>query len=271
MIENYGTWLHEKLIKAEQDIGLDANAYDFQIYNDQDFEKASGKYKLKSNSIVVVLKWFPASLSFNVTSTPLNILFFTEENGNEVVRGVLQAFANSNNYLDEKSGTTLTTHQYNQPAVLSNFNYVGTGYRSAYYISGTIEVATNIIDLDYFKYTSAGGVVTDYTKYLISFAPAYNATFNSEMIGTDELIVSKEQTATCSFSIALPCSNLQDDDNDLLVKCIKQMFGTISGNSDYSFSYSIHGIVFTSTYKLKNIVYTKNAGAVPSIALLFIR
>lgn len=263
--QDYLQWLKQALVDCEQSV-FGESVYDFRVYEDRDFEKTKGKFKLEPNVIPIIVRTEEAVTQFTVKITPISIYFLTEENDIDV-KQVFEAFAQTYNlYRVYEADKTQSTHNYTAPMVTSAFTNVLAGYRAVYVIGGSIATATNVADIDSLTF-KIGTESENLLAKLISFSMTYASTMNTEMIGTNEIGISKQSASTCAMAIEIPCT-----DGLLVNKCLDQMLGDVSGDTAYLFSFSINGKSKSDIpFKLQSFNFTKSAGEIPNIAMSFVR
>jgi len=116
------------------------NGYSFCITNETQYEKDE-ELKNQKKMIFIVIKYYPATLNFGQIIMPIQLDVISEANKIDIAKRLLYAFAETYNL---EFNDDYTIKQYFQsPSVLSNFNEIGTTYRSLMTMRGTLQISEN--------------------------------------------------------------------------------------------------------------------------------
>lgn len=257
---DYEGFLIEKLniIKDEMSLSLNIEISTEQAY-----------LKMKSyspNTIYVILKYLSSDITFGAKTQPVQILFMSEQNQLSDSRMLLTTFTERYNFfaeiktfeIDGKRQSDFIKHQYSTPVVLSNFNEVGIGYRSTLYVSASLVIMENIIDLNDLK------IDGEEIKSL-SASISYTMTPDTQQVGGEFIASSVKSNAVMTIGLTIPLLN-----NNLTEKIINIMQGNGTGNEDFIISYKLGDLTFNNVnYKLTSSVIGTAPNSVPAFVLGF--
>ena len=253
-------WDYEYFITEKLNQIKNTNDYDINI--EVASEQAFAKIKtFKPNTIYVIIKKLASTLTYNITTQPVQILTIAEQNQLDITKALLESFVNTYNWTTDLDETTYLKQQYSSPVVLSNFNEVSYGYRSIVYVTGTLYVMENVVDIDTLE--------IDGTEYKpLTFGFSYQMTGNTQAVGTSILAETVKSVATFTVTLSVPLLN-----DDLCNKVRQIMNGTLSGNTNFLFE-----ITFTTgtanietNMKLINAQLQTAPNTAPSLNLSFMR
>ena len=253
-------WDYEYFITEKLNQIKNTNDYDINI--EVASEQAFAKIKtFKPNTIYVIIKKLASTLTYNITTQPVQILTIAEQNQLDITKALLESFVNTYNWTTDLDETTYIKQQYSSPVVLSNFNEVSYGYRSIVYVTGTLYVMEDVVDIDTLE--------IDGTEYKpLTFGFSYQMTGNTQAVGTSILAETVKSVATFTVTLSVPLLN-----DDLCNKVRQIMNGTLSGNTNFLFE-----ITFTTgtanietNMKLINAQLQTAPNTAPSLNLSFMR
>lgn len=251
---SYKDWLYEKLVIIASDLGIED--YTFEVFDEQDFAK---KGSLKPKCITVILKFLSDTKIFSARVQPVQMLIIGEQNSIKVANIVFSKFAETYNWYQDidfvkKENTKM---QYTNPVVLNNFNVIGVGYRSVLYISASLYILENVVDV------SLLSIDGNYIEF-ISFNISYAMSGDSKPFPDQELATTIKSVSTLSFTLVIPSVS-----SDLINKVAKVMNGSISGNSTFAFVFNLGGASFSLDMKLTGATFGTAPNQTPSIQLGF--
>lgn len=253
-------WDYEYFITEKLNQIKNTNNYDINI--EVASEQAFAKIKtFKPNTIYVIIKKLASTLTYNITTQPVQILTIAEQNQLDITKALLESFVNTYNWDAKPYGTTYVKQQYSSPVVLSNFNEVSYGYRSIVYVTGTLYVMENVVDIY--------SLEIDGTEYKpLTFGFSYQMTGNTQAVGTSILAETVKSVATFTVTLSVPLLN-----DDLCNKVRQIMNGTLSGNTNFLFeiTYTIGTANIESNMKLINAQLQTAPNTAPSLNLSFMR
>lgn len=253
-------WDYEYFITEKLNQIKNTNNYDINI--EVASEQAFAKIKtFKPNTIYVIIKKLASTLTYNITTQPVQILTIAEQNQLDITKALLESFVNTYNWTTDLDNTTYVKQQYSSPVVLSNFNEVSYGYRSIVYVTGTLYVMEDVVDIDTLE--------IDGTEYKpLTFGFSYQMTGNTQAVGTSILAETVKSVATFTVTLSVPLLN-----DDLCNKVRQIMNGTLSGNTNFLFeiTYTTGTANIESNMKLINAQLQTAPNTAPSLNLSFMR
>lgn len=115
--------------------------------------------ELENDTIYIVVKFSPASVTFGQTVLPITIVALAENNGKDTCWRLFQDFAAVFNL--EQTGDV--KQYYESPSVSSNFDEAFTGFKSVLSMSGLMVISkdANPFDIYYLYNEEVNGVVTE--------------------------------------------------------------------------------------------------------------
>jgi len=197
MTYDFETYLRDKLTR----IAIDLEFRDLKIYvsEEQMFNKMD---KMTPDTIYVVVKYLSSDIQYDAETMPIQILVLSEQNSLEKTQMILNKFANDNNWQVITGDGLYIKQQYNSPVVLNNYAEVGYGYRSVLYITGTLFIMENVVDVKnvYIDYVSG-----DEPYKPLNFSIAYSMATNTQQLSNDKFIATSLKTvSTFSISMMIP-------------------------------------------------------------------
>lgn len=256
---NYENDLELKLktINTQKQLGLT-----IEVASEQAFAKQK---TFAPNTIYVVVKKLGASMTFEAITQPVQLIIICEQNSLDKTQELLNTFVETYNWQSETqisgSTTTYVKQQYSKPVVMSNFNEVGFGYRSALYVSGTLFLMENVLDV---KDIYVDGVEIQPLTFNIN----YSMSGNTQPVRNDKISSTEKNVSTMSISMSIPMT-----DTDLVRKIIGIMNvndTNWNGNEVFAFSFNM-GLTLTYNMKLTSAQVITSPNQVPSLSLGFMR
>ena len=141
---NYEEKLIEYIAQAQRDSGLGED-YIFEVCTEQIFAKLS---TLTPNTIYVVVKYLSSTNTLNAVQQPIQLIISCEQNQIQASQIIFSKLVASHNFEAIIENGTYVKQDYREPVVLSNFNEVSYGYRTIMYISATLFIMENVIDVN---------------------------------------------------------------------------------------------------------------------------
>lgn len=243
--------------------------YEFNITNEQKFiieKKGTSPFKTNPRQIFIVLKTYPATLTYGSTLLPIQLDVISEKNKLDVAKRLLTLFAETYN-LEFNSDMTIKQY-YQSPSVLSNFNEIGDGFRSLLTLRGTLQISDklNIIK---------SLILIDGTKEIEIPMITSNISF-SVQLETQSLYNQSSQTKSWARvgTLVLNFSEYFTDTtlcNDILYMIGEDATNLPDGiNTDFSFKITFkNNITITKSLKLCNAELQQNIGELPVINYTF--
>ena len=230
---NYEQKLMAYIAQANRDSGLldeNGNPYEFEVCTEQIFATKD----IEPNKIYVVIKYLSTTNSLNVVVQPVQILILSEQNQLQAAQIIFSKLVASHNFEVIIEDSTYVKQDYREPVVLSNFNAVAYGYRSVMYVSATLYIMEDIIDI------SDLSINTDSDVKPLSFSISYVMTPNTQQIPPEKLSTSVKSMSSFSISFVIPLT-----DNYTFVEDItKIMAGIESGNKNFEFKFKLGEVKF---------------------------
>lgn len=257
---NYEEKLIEYIAQANSDAGLldeNGNPYVFEVCSEQVF----GKKEIKPNVIYVVIKYLSTTNSLNVVVQPIQILILSEQNQLQAAQIIFSKLVASHNFEVVIENNTYVKQDYREPVVLSNFNAVSYGYRSVMYISATLYVMEDIIDV------STITIGTE-TVRPVSFSVSYSMTPNTQQIPPDKLSTSVKSLASFSITLSVPLTSTYS----FITNISNIMAGNLSGNTNFRLTFTLGSVTFSNVdMKLLSAQITTAINEAPVLQIGLIR
>lgn len=156
--DKYKQWLRARLIEIKNT--LDFQAYDIEVFNEQDYAK---QRSIKPRTITVITKFLSSNLIFQAKTQPIQMIIFTEENSMSVANSIITKFCEDWNFRVVIDGTTYTKQMYSTPVVLSNFQMIGSGQRTVFYVSATLFILEDVMDIENLRVKLDFSTATQYS------------------------------------------------------------------------------------------------------------
>lgn len=245
------SFLNNRLVNISQTLNLDV---DVKVSEEQTFAKMD---ELTPNSIYVVVKYLSSDIEYYAETMPIQILVLSEQNSLEKAQMLMNKFANDNNWQVIQENGTYIKQQYNSPVVLNNYTEVDYGYRSVLYVTGTLYIMENIVDVQDLT------IDTEITKPL-TFGLTYVMNTNCQNVPVGHLVSSVKTNASLAISFTIPLTSKYD----FIKKITDIMNGTENGNQNFIISFSIGESSFTNMkFKMINAQITTAPNQVPSLMI----
>lgn len=267
---NFESYLFDKLSRIASELNLGVNVY---ISEEQNFAKMD---ELEPDNIYVVIKYLSSSIEYYAETMPIQILVLSEQNSFEKAQMIMNKFANDYNWQLIIDDGTHIKQQYNSPVVLNNYVEVSYGYRSVLYVTGTLYIMENVID------------VTDVTidseeLKPLSFNIAYSMSTNTQQTATAEIASSLKTVSTFAITMTIPMRELKDHPG-LITNVMKIINETETGNKAFVLSFKCglydrntesqtygQAIAIQKTVRLISAQIITAPNQVPSIQLGFMK
>ncbi len=259
---NYEDKLVEYIAQAQRDAGDIAQNFNFEVCTEQAFVKMK---TLEPNTIYVVIKYLSTTNTLNAVTQPIQILIMCEQNQIQVSQIVFAKLVAAHNFESVIDGTTYVKQDYREPVVLSNFNEVSYGYRTIMYISATLFIMENVIDITDLT-IKVGSALPEAVKP-INFNIAYSMTPNTQPIPPDRIATSVKSVATFSLTLSVPMVGY-----NFITNVSEIMAGTVTGNTDFVLSFNIGDVAFTNVpMKLISAQVTTAIDQIPGLQIGLIK
>lgn len=250
MSYNYNNLLVNELYGLQASEGL--SNFEFIVDDEQSFIK---RKDLKPNTIYVLTRNLQSDKSIGVDTQPVQLLILSEQNSLEVSKAFFSKFAQEYNFKSVVDGTTWIKQQYSDPVVLSNFNTIDYGYRSVLYISATLYIMEDVIDIKNLKIDGA-----DVTA--LSFNMAYQAQMNTQQFFTHYIAESVKSVASLTIAFTIPV--VKSALTTKITNIIHQTTG-YTGNEDFTVSFTLNDLSFSYNMKLMSAEFGSAPNQIPSL------
>lgn len=262
MTFDYNKILKDNLAALQKELGLDD--FNIEVDSEQAFIKTND---MKPDTIFVLTKELQNDRSIGVETQPVQIFILSEQNRLDACRILFQEFAKRNNFVAFTSGNDWIKQQYTDPVVLSNFNTVDFGYRSVLYVSATLYIMKDVIDVS--NVTIDGDPIVP-----LSFSFSYSMTTNTQPKAT-ESIASSQKTVS-SFAITMSVPLVKSDFVEKALKIIDED-ENYNGNEVFVVSFTCKtsdesmSITITKNLKMINAQLITAPNQVPSLQIGFMK
>ena len=254
---NYGNYLMEKLEEIKQDLSLNINV---NVVSEQAFIKMKD---FKPNNVYVIIKMLTASLSYEGKTQPVQLLCLSEENSLKESQELLNAFTERLNWSCFYDDDTFIKQTYTNPVVLSNFEEIAIGFRSVLYVTGTLFILEDVVDVK--ELTIDNNVVNAST-----FTFNYSMTPNTQQIASEKFATSVKSVSAIVCSLVVPL--IDCDLTDKIIGIISND-ANYTGNENFIIKWKMNSSSFNFSFNMKltsaQIVTAPNQ--VPSLTLSFAR
>lgn len=262
MTFDFNSMLRDKLVALQKDLGL--SNFNIEVDAEQAFLKSKD---MQPNTIYVLTKLLQNDRSIGVETQPIQIFILSEQDSLDVCKALLSEFAKRNNFVAFTSGTDWIKQQYTDPVVLSNFNTVDFGYRSVLYVSATLYIMEDVIDV-------SNVTIDSIPVKALTFGFTYSMTTNTQQMAT-ESIASSQKTVS-SFGVTMSIPLVKNVVVEKILKIVDE-YENYTGNEPFAVSFDCKtsdkefGITISKTLKLINAQLTTAINQVPALQLGFIK
>ena len=250
------SFLNNRLINIAQLLNLDV---EIKVSEEQTFAKME---ELTPNSIYVVVKYLSSDIEYYAETMPIQILVLSEQNSLEKAQMLMNKFANDNNWQVIQENGTYIKQQYNSPVVLNNYTEVDYGYRSVLYVTGTLYIMENIVDV---KNVTIDG---EELKPL-SFNISYSMSTNTQQLTTEEIASSLKTVSTFAITMTIAMRELEDHPG-LITNIMKILNEQVSGNTPFIVKFDC-GLEITKTMRLISAQITSAPNQIPGLQIGFMK
>ena len=274
MTFNYIEKLRSQLYSLQQTLGI--SDYVFEVETEQDFIK---RKDLTPNTIYILVKFLQNDLQWGADTQPVQILILSEQNSLDIAQAFFKQFAATYNFNTHSesyyeggvSKTLWVKQQYTDPVVLSNFNIVDYGYRSVLYLSATLYIMYNVVDLQTLK-------IDNNAVNVLTWNISYNMTPNTQQVTGSSEFISKSTKSVSSLAITITIPVVESALTEKVLKIINETDGqtaselTYGGNEDFTFDFFLGSTHFENkTLKLISFTHDTAIDNIPAIRLGFIK
>jgi hypothetical protein len=231
IIKDYKNYLKEQLdiLYTAASTGatpIFETGYEFKVVEEASFDDRTETDK----TILVVVKYLTGIIMSSSVAYPIQLMVYAEANGIEVARYILDTFATTKSMTAFIRNFKYYKQTYSTSVVMSQFNPGPDGFRGMLYLSGTLVVTENILDVSYIKVMGKKITTNNVTI-------SYNAQPDNQRIDGQEI----NTTLKHSASVMLQFDTINIDDvadgtpvNNRFYTALKNLRnGTISGNTTF--------------------------------------
>lgn len=257
---DFETYLLGRLINIKDEIDENFNVF---VSDEQAFVKQKD---FGPKSIYVIVKKLASDIEFDgiIETMPIQLIVISEGNSMDVAKEIMERFANQYNWKMIDDGTIHVKQQYSSPVVLSNFNEVGYEYRSVLYVSGTLYVMQNIVDVKNLTIDGLGYIP-------LAFSINYSMSTNTQQLpasGNETNYIAKSLKTVSTFSLAITLPMI---DTSVVYKVMEILNEQKSGNEDFAISFVCDGLTISKIMRLTSVQIITAPNQVPSLQLGFMK
>jgi len=270
---DYEYYLTRELKKIISDLEMNVN---IEVCEEQLFAKMSAPVP---NTIYCVIKYLSTDIAYNSLVRPIQILIVSEGNQMQNTKILFDYFAEHYNwklvsYTDNNENITYIKQQYSTPVVISNFNDIGYDFRSVLYLSGTLIIMENVVDIT----TTLSGVTYDNALSIkigsadaeiikpLTFQFQYNTGCDTQPVAGQTISSSVKSVSTFSLVFTIPATT-----STLLTNATNISAGLQTGNTKFTISFSLAGIAFSYDCILTAFNFVTTPSNIPSLQFTFMR
>lgn len=257
---DYNLLLLDRLVALQQELGLDG--FNIEVDYEQSFIKDKD---LNPNTIYVLTKYLQSDRSIGVETQPMQIFVLSEQNSLDASRLLFSEYAKAYNFKPIFQGNEWVKQQYSDPVVLSNFNTVDYGYRSILYVSVTLYIMENVIDVS--------SVIVDSESYTpLAFNISYSMSTNTQQLPTEEIASSRKTVSTFAITMTVPLV-----ESPLVKEALQIMNEEESGDTIFDISFTCkvgdtgYSKTITKDMRLISAQLTTAPNQVPGLQLGFMK
>lgn len=264
MVFDYESYLTEKLNKIKKDGSFN---FDIEVATEQAWVKQK---TFKADTVYVVVKRLTSDIQYNSETQPIQLIVLCSGTDDDVnnTKALFDIFVDTYNWNTYTNNGLYIKQTYTKPVVVSNFNEVGSDYRSVIYLTGTLFLMTNLLDVKQLTITTTkNGVETTENVDALGFTLSYGMSGNTQQLATDNLASTVKSVATLNIAISIPLIDTQYNNIITSVMC-----GEISGNTNFRLGFAIgDGTKKYYNMKLTSASISTAPNSIPSLQLGFIK
>lgn len=253
---DFEEWLYKQLILVRASLSLED--YSFSVYSEEEWAKQGD---IEPNCINVIIKYLSASKSFISTIQPIQLVIISEENSLQIAQMIFTKFFNDYNWNLNKVDDLMIKTQVNSPVVISNFEIIGTGYRSALFQTMNLYIIENAFDLQFMTYFADDD--TEEEVNYINFSMAYAMSGDVKPFPSEPFAKTTRTLQTLAISLTVPMLKTSKFVN----KILSIMNGSTSGNEDINlcFAFGDEMAEFNLYLKLASATIASAPNDIPSL------
>lgn len=251
---NFEDCLYTKLVNIAVNLNLDVK---IEVSAEQVFAEMK---TFDPDTIYIVVKYLTSDIQFNAETTPIQIIALSEQDSLDKTKMILNKFSTDNNWQVIIDNGTYIKQQYTSPVVLNNFSEVGRGTRSILYITGTLFIMENVIDIKKVE-------IDDVEYKPIGTNISYSMSVDTQQMPNNNIAISTKTVSTFAMTLTIPmiASDFIEDVLDILSE-------ESNGNKDFRVKITFqNNLVIQKDMKVINAQILTGINQVPSLQVGLMR
>ena len=197
------------------------------------------------------------------TQQPIQFMILSEQNKLKDAQLLFDRFTSDNNFKVIMENGEYIKQQYNSPVVLSNFEDVVAGQRSILYVTGTLFIMENLLDIQDLKIDGQDAIA-------IRNGITYVMTTDTQQFVNDNISTSVKNSSTVGITLVLVFKK-----SDYMKKIFNIVKGTNTGNENFAISFTLDkndsDYNFSMNMKLQNADISGAINDFPTIKVSFMK
>jgi hypothetical protein len=248
----------DTLLNGLNQLVVDFNLLDTTI--DVFDEKSYSDDVINPDNITVVIKYLTGTILYTSTILPIQMMVICEENSLQIAKMLMEAYGQQNNFKSITIDGNFVKQSFSTTSVVNNFNPVGVGFRSLIFMSGSLTITGDVVDVTSLR---VDGPIVKF----ISASISYGADPDTQPFPNEKLNVSIKRFASLSFAVQVPHTN-----SAFCQKIINIMRGNTSGNTKFSMEIVLsNSVTITQNFLMVSSTFNTTAGDLPTIQIGFVR
>jgi len=247
--------------------------YDFVLSNEQQYVPEKDRSPRK---IYIVVKFLEGTPFAGQNIIPININAIGEQNSVEICQRLLAEFVQQFNLKttnDTTVETTIIRQFYTTPQVVNNFNEVYAGFRTLFYVGGTMLIGegSNLIDEVEYIFTKDETEKTEKVDFLSAQWSFDNQLDPQAYTGTKNRTKSIAKIGTLSISFVLYLKNNVFCNTILGIAFGSDSYAPKGNATNFKFNIKFKSgyTVEAMNFKMVNNTGQQNIGEFPTISVSF--
>ena len=154
--------------------------------------------------------------------------------------------------------------QYSEPVVLSNFEPEAYGFRSVMYVSGTLTIMENVLDVK--QVILDKGTENEQILDCVTFTMSYAMQTNTQQVKPDRIAKSVKTVSNLTVNFTVPFQK-----GNIVNRFLSIIKETATGNEPFSLTFEINGEYITRDMRLISAQLNTAINQVPGLQLGFIK
>lgn len=245
---NFENYLETKLINIAVNLNIN---FKFKVTAEQTFADMKD---FDADTIYVVVKYLSSDIQFNAETIPIQVLVLSEQDSLDKVKMILNKFTTDNNWQVIIENGTYVKQQYNSPVVLNNFIEVGRGSRSMLYITGTLFIMENVIDIKKVE-------IDDVEYKPIGTNISYSMSVDTQQMPNNNIAISTKTVSTFAMTLTIPMIA-----SDFVTEVLNILTEEANGNQNFLVKVTFQNdVVIEKEMKIINTQIITGINQVPSL------